>query len=233
MPCFLSCTSQKQKTKAFSGDYKGALDSYLKGENRDVEAIALSTCCLLLQRSHFLKLGGFNDSYRGHGCEDFDLVHKLCALYPKYKRQDDYYRDDKQRFPANYKGFRHYFSFYTLENLLTGNFVLHQWHPRPPIAYHKQREANEHLLQTEMRNFDRLYAEDISSVMEGVSPPPDLVDFIKLLMQKQHYSLAHYPGLFCWRKGVKEQGVLLRKVNKFFRNPLTFVRDSKLARLFF
>ena len=219
----------KNETKQFSGDFSGCLESYLLGQNHRVEAIALSTCCLLLNRQHFLDVGGFDDAYQGHGCEDFDLVHKLTSLYPMYHRNDDYYLDDKQRFPACYTGFRRYFSYYSLEYLFSGAFVLHQWHPRPPIAYHKQRQGNEVLLQKNMRAFDQQQVE----TNESLKDCPDLTQFIHAVMNNYGFNQQEYSGLFHWKEGVKEQGKLQRKLFKLLRNPAEFLKDSRLIRLLF
>lgn len=217
-------------TASFSGNFSDCLDSYLKGENHKVEAIALSTCCLLLNRQHFLDLGGFNESYRGHGCEDFDLVHKLCTLYPSCQRPADYYLDEKQRFPVHYQGFRRYFAYFALPHLFTGDFVLHQWHPRPPIAYHKQRNHNEALLQEEMRRFDVAHLSANGLLSGNLPAAPEMEAFITDILVQHGYSPDQYPGLFHWQKGVREHGVFTRKLNKFLRDPLKFVKDSKLGR---
>lgn len=215
----------KQATLKFSGDFSGCLASYLAGENHIVEAIALSTCCLLLSRQHFLRLGGFDESYRGHGCEDFDLVHKLCTFSQKIQRPKNYYSDVKQRFPANYEGFRRYFSYYALPHLFAGEFVLHQWHPRPPNAYHKQRAHNEAMLQQNMRQFDCT-----QTICHPLLDPPSMVDFINATGSQYGYAPEQMIGLFRWRQGVVDQNVLTRKLKKFLRNPAQFVKDIKVLR---
>ena len=136
--------------------YSEVLSSYLLGELTQVDGIALASSCLLMRRDWFMALGGFSNEFAGHGCEDFDLIHRLAAFYPVGSKPDDYSVDAKHQFPGSYQGFRRYYSYYALPHLFEGNFLLHQWHPRPLAkAYHRKRKENEALFK-EVLDFPQL-----------------------------------------------------------------------------
>ena len=207
-------------------DYSLYRETYLKGLLSDVDGIAVASSCLLVERQWFLNIGGFRSEFAGHGCEDFELIHRLAAYFPAGALPDDYELDAKKQFPADYVGFRRYYSYYSLPHLFTGHFLLHQWHKRPLAKkYHRRRQENE-----------QLFADILSSksppVCNGIHPfhskqkLPEYREWIISLMQKKGYNIQQYPGLFNWQKGVsRPPGNLQRKLRKLILKPGQFFKD--------
>ena len=227
-------------------NYQLILESYLRGERDRVDGIALASSCLLINRQWFLAIGGFRNEFIGHGYEDFELIHRLTTFYPIAEKPADYWLDIKNPFPAHYQGFRRYFSFYAVPHLFIGEFLLHQWHPRPLTRqYHRKRKDNE-------RHFSALVNDN-----ESVSPSlpkfsanthifallqqgaidnkvglPDFSAWLQIQQQSHGFAYADYPGLFyAQRSTTKQQNGLQRKIRKLLLNPHAFFRDSKLYRV--
>ncbi len=209
-PCLY--LSQKTTGNILAGkapSFSEYLRSFLRGELTQVDGIAVVSSCLLVNRQWFLDIGRFNCSFSGHGYEDFELIHRLAAYYPVGKLPEDYKRDVKSPFPANYQGFRRYLSFYSLPYLFTGNYLLHQWHSRPLARpYHKQRKVNE-------KTFSGLLAASRLPVVNGIKPfaseheLPDFQQWILSCMEIYGYNASDFPGLFRWREGVKRPTKLM------------------------
>ena len=226
-PCLY--LSEKATHKVLDGenpDYLQYWQSYFKGELNDVDGIAVASSCLLVERDWFLKLGGFRSEFAGHGCEDFELIHRLSAYYPVGALPDDYSLDQKQQFPADYKGFRRYYSYYSLPHLFAGLFLVHQWHARPLTRlYHRRRTTNEAL-------FSDIMKEQQLPKLNGILPYssckklPDFQRWVVSQMHSYQLNLEEYPGLFRWKQGVsKPSGSVRRKLRKLFLKPRQFFRD--------
>ncbi len=222
--------------------YRDVLESYLRGEVRKVDGIALASSCLLINREWFLAIGGFRQAFAGHGCEDFDLIHRLAAFYPIGQRPDDYFKDTKSQFPADYRGFRRYYSFYAVPSLFRGAFLLHQWHPRPLTRlYHRKRKVNEARFAEILREPVLALPKPLPGYSTGgrvshlltsgvVSSEHKLADFYQWLRVQQEqagYPVSQYPGFFRYQAGVKKaSGSPWRKCRKLLLNPRAFFRDA-------
>ena len=226
-PCLY--LSEKTTLSIISGqkpDYSFYHESYLKGELEYVDGIAVASSCLLIKRQWFYKIGAFRELFLGHGYEDFDLIHRLAAYYPAGKLPEDYTLDDKQQFPANYRGFRRYFSYYSLPHLLESNFMLHQWHNRPLThSYHRRRKNNEAIFANILNELS-LTAIDGIIPFDSKNTLPEYQQWIVSLMQKYSLDKELHPGIFKWKQGVvRPAGTWQRKLRKLILNPQKFIRD--------
>lgn len=189
-----------------------------------------------------MAIGGFREAFAGHGCEDFDLIHRLAAFYPIGQRPDDYSEDIKSQFPADYRGFRRYFSFYAVPHLFSGLFLLHQWHPRPLTRqYHRKRKGNEARFAQILREPVLTLPKPLAGCMTGgqvlhlltsgaVCSEHKLADFGQWLREQQTqagYPVSRYPGFSGYRVGVRKAGgTPWRKFRKLLLNPSAFFRDA-------
>jgi len=228
-------------------------DSLLAGENHLVDLAAVSTSTVVVRRDHFLRLGGNRPEYRGHGCEDFDLLHRLASYSPVGPRARDYFEDERTRTPADYRGFRKYLAYYSLPLLLDGLYTAHLWHPRPLArGYFWKRRQNEALLQQFMRAHDRgraapLQLQDLSGAAEpdvpgtalprpweeeDHTPLPPLADFIRDLMSSRGLDPERQPGLLRLKAGVvRARGTRRAKLRKLLTRPREFFADSRVPGL--
>lgn len=145
-PC---CYLSEEKTKEIEqnsiedADFEKIKERYLEGYNDEVLYLAVNTSTILVNREHFFDIGAYSELFKGHGYEDFELIHRLYMRYPIVDREDDYIMDFKTAFPLQYEGFRKYFSYYALPNFFKEIFTLHLWHPRPLTQkYYRHRKVN-------------------------------------------------------------------------------------------
>ncbi len=252
VPC-LYLTEAATRTLERAGARPGTTDlapflaSFLAGDNDQVGHLAASTSTVLVERHHFLRLGGNRTEYRGHGCEDFDLLHRLSSFSPSGRRPADYYLDHKVPFVADYRGFRAYFALRALPPLFEGLYTAHLWHPRPLLRpYHRAREANERRLQELMREHDATRGADAIATAEldereplpapwageGAAPAPRIDELLAELMARHGLDRATHPGLFHWNAHAhRPRGTPWTKLRKLVLHPRAFLGDSRLRAL--
>lgn len=243
IPC-LFLTEQATRKITFAGgpvDLAPLLESFLAGESDGV--VNLAATHTVVPRARFLALGGYHTDYRGHGGEDFDLVHRLASFRPLGRRASDYYEDIRTRFVADYRGFRAYQLQYALPHLFEGLFTAHLWHPRTiRRSYFRRRNQNEALLQTLMRQHDggaRIPPLPGAPhaplpapwIKEGTTPAPNARALAETELERHGMSPSTHPGLLWFRDGVKPiDSGLRRKLRKLVMRPGEFFADSRLLR---
>lgn len=104
---------------------------YLQGDKSAVENMALCSSVMIVDRIHYLAVGGHDPEFRGHGYEDFELYHRLLCEEDIIPKTEDYYLDQKTWNTATYKGFRSHLAMIGRPAMMMNLFVVHLWHPRP------------------------------------------------------------------------------------------------------
>ena len=104
---------------------------YLQGDKAAIENMALCSSVMVVDRVHYLAVGGHDLEFRGHGYEDFELYHRLLCEEGIIPKTDDYYLDQKTWDTFTYKGFRSHLAMVGRPALMMNLFVVHLWHPRP------------------------------------------------------------------------------------------------------
>ncbi len=127
----------------------------IESESGFVEFPAYGSSAIVVNKNHYLGIGGHSREFFGHGAEDYDVLHRLTSYYAKGPRTADYYVDTKNNGIKDYKGFRAYFALYGIDIFLKGIFFLHQWHPKRVIPGYHQSKRNFALLENLMIKFDR------------------------------------------------------------------------------
>jgi predicted glycosyltransferase involved in capsule biosynthesis len=248
IPCLYLTRAATERARG--ADLAPYLASYLAGENHLVDNIAVSTSTVVVTRRHFLRLGGNRPVYQGHGCEDFDLLHRLASLWPDGARPVDYYLDERARFPVDYRGFRAYLARYALPHLFGGPYTAHLWHPRPIVRrYFRQRQRNEALLQQLMRAHDagasrqaplasRVDDEPIADTslpapwVTDTPPPPPMREVVHEVLIRAGRDPELDIGLARWKPGVGvPQGTRRGKLKKLILRPRQFLLDARFAPL--
>lgn len=204
-------------------------ESFLLGENSYVERVAINTSLIVVRKTHFLDIAGFDESFAGHGGEDFELLHRLASFYPHSKRskKDEYYKDVISQFICDYQGFRQYLAYYSLEYLFSNLLIVHKWHPRPLTnMFYFTRVKNEQLLLNKMIEHDE--NEKLNKLI-WVSDKNSLPysDFIKSILSLKDYDSEQYIGLCRFKKDVVIKRPVSAKIRKLLTRPKQFFQDMK------
>lgn len=130
---YLSENGAKQYKEA-NGDERILQQFYiefLRGENSNIETLAPFSSIILVDRIHYLSIGGHSKEFRGHGYEDFELTNRLIQEENILPEANNYTRDTKSWTRFTYNGFRSEFSILGRPALMLNLLVFHLWHPRP------------------------------------------------------------------------------------------------------
>lgn len=138
--------------KPFGG---GVTVEALEADGARIQSVAYGSSAMVVNRHHYLSLGGHDPRFTGHGAEDYDLLHRLSALAPKGPRPHDYFTDYKDNNVRHYWGFRPFFALYGLDLLASGIHLVHLWHPRRKEKGYFRPGRNFRLLKKVMKRFDR------------------------------------------------------------------------------
>jgi len=137
---------------------------YITSSNKQIVIqVAYSGSTVVVNRKHYLALGGSSQDFHGHGAEDFEIKSRLVGYNPIAPKPLDYYHNTKNNQIKEYVGFRAYFALYGIDTLYKGIYMVHLWHPRREVAtigvdsssQYKQTERNFALLRQLMQSFDK------------------------------------------------------------------------------
>ena len=131
---------------------------YLQGQMDNVENFATCSSVMIVDRLHYLSIGGHNPEFNGHGYEDFELYHRLMAEENIIPRSHNYLKDTKTWNTYTYNGFRSQMSIIARPALALNLMVFHLWHPRPKQSsfYNPQRLAeNRERIFKSFNEFDK------------------------------------------------------------------------------
>lgn len=107
---------------------------YLQGDSQAIENMAFCSSVMIVDKNHYLSVGGHDLAFRGHGYEDFELYHRLLCEEDIIPKSQDYYLDQKTWNTSTYKGFRSHLAIIARPAMMMNLFVVHLWHSRPKDA---------------------------------------------------------------------------------------------------
>ena len=145
-------------TKESESKYQNIYLEYLQGQRESVESFAACSSVMVVDRLHYLSIGGHNPEFDGHGYEDFELYHRLMGEENIIPRADAYLKDTKNWTSATYNGFRSQLSIIARPALMMNLMVFHLWHPRPKKSsfYNPQKlQDNRNLIFKAFEDFDK------------------------------------------------------------------------------
>lgn len=214
----------KKGTKVFD-NYKNLntlKESYLKGSRELVESISLNSSAMVIKKTYLEKIGLFDISFKGHGGEDFELIHRLIANNPHSKQPDDYYINETSNIISKLKGFRKYMAYYTLPLFFEDLFLVHRWHDRPLFNnFYLKKLNNQDLLVSKMKEYD----EKNDNIWKEEKELLEFELYLKQLCKK--YIVKHSIGLYFCDKKYKKNKVT-SKLRKLISNPKKFFKDINL-----
>ncbi|ELV6765551.1 glycosyltransferase [Campylobacter jejuni] len=116
-----------------------------------------STSSIVINKHQFLRLGGNDENFIGHGYEDFDLfarILKACVSFEKMPTNLSY--DARNWNFFNFKGFRSWFSLLGYEACFYGIYMYHFYHIEPnQNAYMQNKDKNHQLFYKHLKNIKK------------------------------------------------------------------------------
>ncbi|EAK6490379.1 glycosyltransferase [Campylobacter jejuni] len=116
-----------------------------------------STSSIVINKYQFLRLGGNDENFIGHGYEDFDLfarILKACVSFEKMPTNLSY--DARNWNFFNFKGFRSWFSLLGHEACFYGIYMYHFYHIEPnQNAYMQNKDKNHRLFYKHLKNIKK------------------------------------------------------------------------------
>ncbi|EAI2831697.1 glycosyltransferase [Campylobacter jejuni] len=116
-----------------------------------------STSSIVINKHQFLRLGGNDENFIGHGYEDFDLfarILKACVSFEKMPANLSY--DARNWNFFDFKGFRSWFSLLGYEACFYGIYMYHFYHIEPnQNAYMQDKDKNHRLFYKHLKNIKK------------------------------------------------------------------------------
>lgn len=116
-----------------------------------------STSSIVINKYQFLRLGGNDENFIGHGYEDFDLfarILKACVSFEKMPTNLSY--DARNWNFFNFKGFRSWFSLLGYEACFYGIYMYHFYHIEPnQNTYMQNKDKNHRLFYKHLKNIKK------------------------------------------------------------------------------
>ncbi|EAK0364635.1 galactosyltransferase-related protein [Campylobacter jejuni] len=116
-----------------------------------------STSSIVINKHQFLRLGGNDENFIGHGYEDFDLfarILKTCVSFEKMPANLSY--DARNWNFFDFKGFRSWFSLLGYEACFYGIYMYHFYHIEPnQNAYMQNKDKNHRLFYKHLKNIKK------------------------------------------------------------------------------
>lgn len=115
------------------------------------DQVGFTTGIQFFSNPFFWSLGGYDESFRGYGCEDIEMLHRCNLALNWLQRNEidnDYLEDFRTKDRAEYRGFRLKFAEILEGQLDTSEiYALHVWHDRRARRLYRQmRRHNDALL---------------------------------------------------------------------------------------
>lgn len=185
-----------------------------------------STSSVIINKYQFLRLGGNDENFIGHGYEDFDLfarILKTCVSFEKMPTNLNY--DARNWNFFDFKGFRSWFSLLGYEACFYGIYMYHFHHIEPnQNAYMQNKDKNHQLFYKHLKNIKK---HDLKPLQ--IFKAKD--EKVLMLFKYQNYDfkdISVYMG-----------EIICKNVSDFFINAelkyellLDFLRQEKITKIF-
>jgi len=218
--------------------------SAIEADKETVEFPSYGSSAMVVNRNHYLAIGGHHDAFSGHGAEDFEFLHRLSSLAPWGDRPADYYTDTRSKTYEPLSGFRSYFARYAKAALDRGIFLVHRHHPKRTERGYFRRRQNFRKLSRLMKAYDRnnvlplplrnlACAEHLIAFIDKADPDfdsfrPTLSTFrsYELLPEGRSMTEGALDAIFTRRRPT---AILLRDADDSYRRRLIRRRASKFG----
>ena len=142
VPC-LYLTQRGTESIQRSNDYSSLIEKYYNFGRGLFLHLAAPSSIITLRKASYEAILGFDESFEGHGFEDFDFMVRLAQHYNELDAGNDFLEDMAARSPLFAEGFRRDLARACIPALINKDLALHLYHPKGDLkVYQGQRRSN-------------------------------------------------------------------------------------------
>lgn len=224
----LPCIFLNERAKAFldtkdESEWELIIQNDLiSGKNELVKFFApVSTSSFAINKELFLRLGGFDENFVGHGYEDFDLLARILLHSQDFEKMPQALLYDSRNWDfSEFKGFRAYFSLLGYECAFYGLYLYHFWHTEP---------NNNGYFDNKDKNHKRFFAKLQGYLQESFPKNRQFHPLSSFIYKPYLYELSH--ERFSFLPQNLQTKLSHTKFYRLFRklkgSPQAFFKDSK------
>lgn len=193
----------------------------ISGKNDFVKFFAVAAGAFVMNKSKFLELGGYDESFVGHGYEDFDLLARILLHTQQFEKMPKALLYDSRNWDFNeFKGFRALFSLLGYECAFYGIYLYHLWHEEPNQNGYFDNKDKNHKLFFEKLN---LYLQNIPKGEKNFYPLNSFI-YKPYIYELRQGKFSFFPQNL---QNKLSHTKFYRLFRKFKRSPKDFLKDSK------
>ncbi len=113
--------------------------------------IAVPSSFICIHTDTYKKVGYFDESYIGHGYEDFDFIFRLALYLKKIQITPNIFIDKPYISPVFAQGFRGELAKLCIDNLIRKKIAIHLFHKKNKDRYYKYRKYNSNIFISKMK----------------------------------------------------------------------------------
>lgn len=129
-------------------------EKYFAFSRKEFLHLANPSSITIMRTQDYEEIGGFDESYSGHGYEDFDFMMRLAKRHGMLRPCKDMMTNKSARSPLFTSGFRRALGRLSIDALLEKDFVFHLYHDRPSAASYNEHRKTNYSRFTETHNDD-------------------------------------------------------------------------------
>ncbi|WP_440903301.1 galactosyltransferase-related protein [Catenovulum sp. SX2] len=121
----------------------------LNADRKYLQHLALPSSAIILLKDTFIKVGGFDEEFEGHGYEDFDFLMRVADFHDKLQPLTSTV-DEPYKSPIFIKGFRLSLAKLCVTELLSRDILFHLHHKKNKKSYPLERARNKLLFENKI-----------------------------------------------------------------------------------
>lgn len=181
-------------------------NKYFNFSRKEFLHMASPSSITIMKKHDYELAGGFDESFTGHGYEDFDFLIRLGSIYKSIDTPADFLLDKPSRSPLFAVGFRRYIGELCLDILLEKDMAFHLYH---------EKDNNEKYYQARLENYKKLANQYKGCLRNNEPLDPTLVTKFVSICIKKGLSIHDYSILFDNKPGHIDRYETFRKKMRF------------------
>ncbi len=189
-PClYLTAAGSKKLGRAPTAEFK---QYYYQFKREWILHLAFPSSIIICDIASVREIQGFDETYVGHGYEDFDFMIRLFLHKGLIQYSDALYHDEPYKAPMMATGYRAVLAQAQLQQLLRPMYFLHDYHGKDKQEdYYQQRRQNQIYFQQKLTSLS-----DTQPSAKTDSHPLQLLNRFYRLLQAENIMPSEYAALW-------------------------------------